>query len=179
MLLVLGSAAPTSTLAEQPCRLEVEPNDPETQSSGVAGAFCLTGDLPGDDQDFILWDKSADAPSQTWTISLTGATGILTKLVAYEVASAPGEAVLAGRSLFELRVEPADAEPATVTDLLLPDRLLLGLGRSSLPEGGEPVTTSYTVSVEPGTSLPAPLDSEPNDRSELGGRGDRGLRAER
>ena len=49
------------------------------------GTFCLTGELPGDDQDFVLWDLSDAASAQTWRLSLAGTPGILTRLEAYAV----------------------------------------------------------------------------------------------
>jgi hypothetical protein len=167
-LLLIGSLSgawhiPPSASAQTTCATEVEPNQPETDAPQRSGAFCLSAELPGDDQDFLLWDLSAAAPDQTWTLRLTGSAGVLTRLEAYAVDSEPGAPIRAGRRLVELGIEPGAEEPALAAGLLLPDRVLIGIGRSDLPDGGEPAVSAYTLEGLAGSPLGVGSDVEPND----------------
>jgi Mg-chelatase subunit ChlD len=161
-----GATLPRTVHAQDACLSETEPNHPEVEAPSASGVLCVTGDLPADDQDFILWERPASGPRQPWTLRLAGAPAILTILEGYEVASEAGTPILAGRSLVELAYGPDAFEPAVAADLLLPDRLLLGIARSALPDGTEPGDTGYTVEVVAGTALPAVADAEPNDDDE-------------
>jgi hypothetical protein len=68
-----------------------------------------------------------------------------------------------GRQLIELAWNQTPRIQPGVADLLLPERLLLGVSRSDLPEGGEPPATDWTLEAIAGAPLPASRDEEPND----------------
>ena len=57
--------------------------------------------------------------------------------------------------------------PVTRPDVLVPaGRYLVGLARTTAPDSAEPPDTAYSVTIEPGTPLPAPGEQEPNDDAE-------------
>ena len=93
MAIAVSAIDPPLTAAQPACVAESEPNQPEVEATPIRGASCITGTLPGDDQDFVLWERPATDVDQPWDFRLAGAPGILTLVEAYEVSSEPGAAI--------------------------------------------------------------------------------------
>ena len=167
LLLAMGSAAsqPITSVAQSGCTPETEPDDAPEQAAFLTGHVCIEGTLPDGDQDLFLWEVSAAEAATGWMLTLDGVGGTLTGLEVLPVTSDPGVTPLSvGNTLLTVSSDPLADGPITRSDVLLPSgRYLLGMTRSSLPDGSSPTAVDYSFSIEPGLPLPASADAEPND----------------
>ena len=162
----LLAAPPLPLAAQDPaCTAEVEPNDNPDALTFVSGTLCVEGTLPASDQDLLLWELSPEEAARPWTITVDGIEGTLTGLQIVSVASEPGVIpVVAGTRIIGVDAPPSAFGPVVRDGVLLPaGRLIVGISRSTYPDGGEPEQTGYRFSLQPGDPLPAPSETEPND----------------
>jgi len=162
-------APPPPLLAQGPaCVTEPEPNDSPDTLAFVTGPLCVEGTLPASDQDLLLWDLRPEAAAQPWTITVEGVEGTVTGLQIVSVASAPGVVpIVPGSRVLQLDALPSSFGPVSREGVLLPaGRLVVGISRSTYPDGAEPAQTAYRFSIQPGARLPDPMESEPNDTAD-------------
>jgi hypothetical protein len=165
-VVVLAVLGPRSVHAQAPaCVQEAEPNDAPEAVAPLVAPGCVGGTLPAGDQDIWTWDVSEADAARPSTIILAGPVASLTSLSLVPITSDPGVTpVEVGGPILELSHTPADIDPVTRPDVLLPaGRYLVGLARATAPDSVEPLDTAYSVTIEPGTPLPAPGEREPND----------------
>lgn len=164
---VAQEATSTASGAAASCVTELEPNDATDGAlPAYSGAVCLVGTLSGADQDLATWDAGGDLRA-TWTVRLSGVPGRLTLVELRPITSDPGVRPHAiGGPILALRADEATAGAIVVPDLLLPPgRYLVGvtIGGSADPSDPAAPAGGYSLVIEPGASLPAPGDLEPND----------------
>jgi hypothetical protein len=165
----LFGAAPAAVIAQEPtCTPETEPNDVADPLPFLTGPFCTTGTLPQNDQDLSLWELSADDATTPWTMTVDGVAGTLTGLQVVPITSEPGVVpITAGSRIAGVDSTPDDYAPVVRSGLLLPaGRYIVGISRSGLTDGSEPLETGYQYSVERADPLPPSGDAEPNDTPE-------------
>ena len=147
------------------CVPEEEPNDAPENAAAFAVPGCVAGTIPDGDQDIWTWDVSDAGAARPWTISLAGPVASLTTLTLVPVTSDPSVTPPEfGAPILELSYTPADIDPVHRSDVLVPGgRYLVGIARTTAPDSSAPSDTSYAVTIEPGTDLPALGEQEPND----------------
>ena len=167
-----GATAPAAAQTTPPtCIAETEPND--TADTGLAiGPGCFSGTLPDNDQDLYTWDVTPELAAQRWTISLHGVPGTLTGLQMLAITSDPGVTpILAGPKLLELDMPVHPTAPSVDSNIFIPaGRYIVGVSRSTTPDGGTPTIIDYSFSVQPGDPVPASGDTEPNDDAATAGK---------
>src|SRR5262245_32829738 len=85
-----GMAAPIPAAGQSDCAAESEPNDTPEAAQQTSGPLCLTGTLPSDDQDIVLWELSAADAMSPWTFEVAGIPGTRTGLKVVPITSEPG-----------------------------------------------------------------------------------------
>ncbi|MFN8620889.1 MAG: VWA domain-containing protein [Chloroflexota bacterium] len=158
-------ALPAAAQEPAGCTAEAEPNDSPDALPILSGPLCITGTLPTNDQDIVVWELSVADAARPWTIAVDGIPGTITGLKILPVTSDPGVVpVIAGSQVLEVSSPPDATGPVTPSDVLLPPgRLLLGISRSEMADGGQPSDLGYRFSLEPGQPLPSTTEVEPND----------------
>ncbi|MBX3030830.1 MAG: VWA domain-containing protein [Chloroflexi bacterium] len=148
------------------CITDAEPNDAPEEAATFSPPGCLTGTLPdGDPQDLLLWTIGPADAAQRWSFTLDGPPGTLTSAQLVPITSEPGVTpITAGSVLWRIDRGPTEADPAVITDVLLPPgRYILGVTRSASLEDGPLLDLDYRLDITPGTPLPASVEQEPND----------------
>ncbi len=147
------------------CAQEAEPNDAPEVAATVRGALCISGTLPDTDQDLLIWDVTAAEAAIPWTVQIDGVLGTITSVKVVQITTDPGVSPIeTGTEILHVDAPVAQFGPVAQTDLLFPEgRYIVGVVRSTLEDGSDPIDTDYALSIAPGEPLPVAGDVEPND----------------
>jgi len=171
VMMVVGLAAAGGAVAAQDpgtdavCVPDTEPNDTPEAAPALSAPGCITGTLPDDDQDLLIWTITEEQAAQPWDITLDGVEATITGTKLFAISSAPGEVPLVvGNQLLEVAQGVDALGPAVATNILLPaGRYLVGTSRSATANDQPPVEIDYQVTIAAAAPLPPVAEVEPND----------------